>query len=70
LNYLGLHVQALIVTSRGGVKISSKEEIRISIELNKPDGLWTKYFETGSIPSDDFLEIRGQQIQGERESFD
>jgi hypothetical protein len=69
LNYLGLHVQALIVTSRG-VKISSKEEIRISIELNKPEGLWTKYFETGSIPSDDFLEIRGQQIQGERESFD
>ena len=60
------------LSQAGGVKISSKEEIRISIdiELNKPEGLWSKYFETGSIPSDDFLEIRGQQIQGERESFD
>ena len=58
------------LSQAGGVKISSKEEIRISIELNKPEGLWTKYFETGSIPSDDFLEIRGQQIQDERGSFD
>ena len=58
------------LSQAGGVKISSKEEIRISIELNKPEGLWTKYFETGSIPSDDFLEIKGQQIQDERESFD
>ena len=58
------------LSQAGGVKISSKKEIRISIELNKPEALWTKYFETGSIPSDDFLEIRGQQIQDERESFD
>jgi hypothetical protein len=54
----------------GGVKISPKEEIRISIESNKPEGLWNKYFETGPIPSDDFLENRGPQIQDERESFD
>ena len=54
----------------GGVKISPQEEIRISTESNKPEGLWNKYFETGSIPSDEFLEIRGQQIQDERESFD
>ena len=58
------------LSQAGGVKISSEEEIRISIESNKPVGIWNKYFESGSIPSDDFLEIRGQQIQGERESFD
>jgi hypothetical protein len=58
------------LSQAGGVKISSKKEIRISIESNKPEGIWNKYFETGSIPSDDFLEIKGQQIQDERESFD
>ena len=58
------------LSQAGGVKISSQEEIRISIESNKPVGIWNKYFESGSIPSDDFLEIKGQQIQDERESFD
>ena len=58
------------LSQAGGVKISSEEEIRISIESNKPVGIWNKYFESGSIPSDDFLEIKGQQIQDERESFD
>ena len=58
------------LSQAGGVKISSEEEIRISIESNKPVGIWNKYFESGSIPSDDFLEVKGQQIQDERESFD
>ena len=58
------------LSQAGGVKISSEEEIRISIESNKPVGIWNKYFESGSIHSDDFLEIKGQQIQDERESFD
>ena len=58
------------LSQAGGVKISSEEEIRISIESNEPVGIWNKYFESGSIPSDDFLEIKGQQIQDERESFD
>ena len=58
------------LSQAGGVKISSEEEIRISIESNKPVGIWNKYFDSGSIPSDDFLEIKGQQIQDERESFD
>ena len=58
------------LSQAGGVKISSEEEIRISIESNKPVGIWNKYIESGSIPSDDFLEIKGQQIQDERESFD
>ena len=58
------------LSQAGGVKISSEEEIRISIESNKPVGIWNNYFESGSIPSDDFLEIKGQQIQDERESFD
>ena len=58
------------LSQAGGVKISSEEEIRISIESNKPVGIWNKYFESGSSPSDDFLEIKGQQLQDERESFD
>jgi hypothetical protein len=51
-------------------QISIEDGIRISIETNKPVGRWDKYFETGPIPSDDFLQIRGEQLLGERESFD
>ena len=51
-------------------QISIEDEIRISIETNMPVGRWDKYFETGSIPSNDFLQIRAEQLQGERESFD
>ncbi len=58
------------LSQAGGVKTSSEKEIRISIESNKPEGLWNKYFETGPISSNDFLENRGQHIQDERESFD
>jgi hypothetical protein len=47
-----------------------ERETRISIETNEPVGRWDKYFETGPIPSDDFLQIRGEQLQGKRESFD
>jgi hypothetical protein len=51
------------------VQISIEVEIRIAIETNKPEGRWEKYFETGPIPSDDFLQIRSEQLQDERESM-
>ena len=59
-----------LLPQEGETQISIEEEIRISIETNKPEGRWDKYFETGSIPCDDFLQVRGEQLQDERESFD
>jgi virulence-associated protein VagC len=50
--------------------ISIEDEIRISIEANKPEGRWEKFFRTGPVPSDDFLQIRSEQLQEERESLD
>jgi len=51
-------------------QISIEDEIRIPVEANKPEGRWEKYFRTGPIPSDDFLQIRSEQLQDERESLD
>ena len=42
----------------------------IAADFGAGSGRWDKYFETGPIPSDDFLQIRGEQLQGKRESFD